>query len=70
MTGIIAEISQASGEQIGDIEQISQAIIQMEDNTQQNTALVEEAAAAAASLQDQATNLAQMASAFVLDKAA
>ncbi|MFC4790129.1 MULTISPECIES: methyl-accepting chemotaxis protein [Giesbergeria] len=70
VTGIIAEISQASGEQIGDIEQISQAIIQMEDNTQQNTALVEEAAAAAASLQDQATNLAQMASAFVLDKAA
>lgn len=67
MTGIIAGISQASGEQIHDIEQISQAIIQMEGSTQQNTALVEEAAAAAASLQDQATNLAKMVNSFTLD---
>jgi len=67
VTGIIAEISRASGEQIQDIEQISQAIVRMEGSTLQNTALVEQAAAAAASLQDQATNLAQMASGFVLD---
>ena len=42
----------------------------MEDGTQQNTALVEQAAAAAVSLQDQATHLAHMASAFTLDGAA
>ena len=70
VTGIMAEISQASSEQIHDIEQINQAIVHMEDGTQQNTALVEQAAAAAVSLQDQATHLAHMANAFTLDGAA
>ena len=46
------------------IEQINQAITQMDEVTQQNAALVEEAAAAAESLQDQAANLSQPVSVF------
>ncbi|MFL6620336.1 MAG: methyl-accepting chemotaxis protein, partial [Povalibacter sp.] len=48
VTDVIAEISAASSEQTAGIEQINQAIIQMDTVTQQNAALVEEAAAAAA----------------------
>jgi hypothetical protein len=49
------------------IEQINQAITQMDDVTQQNAALVEEAAAAANSLEDQAASLAQLVSVFKLN---
>ncbi|MDD5336793.1 MAG: hypothetical protein PHS32_23915, partial [Rhodoferax sp.] len=49
------------------IEQVNQAITQMDQVTQQNAALVEEAAAAAASLQEQAGKLSQVISAFKLD---
>ncbi|MFZ3160560.1 MAG: methyl-accepting chemotaxis protein, partial [Rhodoferax sp.] len=48
-------------------EQINQAITQMDQVTQQNAALVEEAAAAAASLQEQANGLSQVVSVFKLD---
>jgi methyl-accepting chemotaxis protein len=67
VTDVMSEITAASVEQTSGIEQINQAITQMDEVTQQNAALVEEAAAAAASLQDQAGNLAQVVSVFKLD---
>jgi methyl-accepting chemotaxis protein-1 (serine sensor receptor) len=69
VTDIMSEIAAASQEQSAGIEQVNQAITQMDDVTQQNAALVEEAAAASASLQDQAGNLAQVVSVFKLDGA-
>ncbi|CAB3745523.1 hypothetical protein LMG24238_07653 [Paraburkholderia sediminicola] len=54
---IVGEISVASDEQSRGIEQINQAVTQMDLMMQQNAALVEEAAAAARSLEEQATNL-------------
>ena len=65
---LMSEIAAASHEQSQGIGQINQAITTMDDATQQNAALVEEAAAAAKSLQDQAANLAQVVSAFKLDE--
>jgi methyl-accepting chemotaxis protein len=67
VTDIMDEITTASREQTSGIEQINGAISQMDQVTQQNAALVEQAAAAAESLQDQATNLAQVVSVFKLD---
>jgi methyl-accepting chemotaxis protein len=67
VTGIIAEISNASQEQTSGIEQVNSAIGQMDLVTQQNAALVEQAAAAAASMQDQASRLADVVSVFRLD---
>lgn len=64
VTDIISEITSASDEQTSGIEQINKAIIQMDDVTQQNAALVEEAAAASESMQEQATNLARVVSIF------
>jgi methyl-accepting chemotaxis protein len=61
---IMGEITSASQEQSGGIEQINQAITQMDQVTQQNAALVEEAAAAAQSMQDQAGALARVVGAF------
>ncbi|MGG1943379.1 methyl-accepting chemotaxis protein [Trinickia sp. NRRL B-1857] len=57
VTDIIGKISAASGEQSSGIEQINLAVVQMDSVTQQNAALVEQAAAAAASLQEQAAQL-------------
>jgi methyl-accepting chemotaxis protein len=62
----VAEISHAGVEQSTGIEQVNQAIMQMDDMTQHNAALVEEAAAAAQSLQDQAMQLEQVVNAFKL----
>jgi methyl-accepting chemotaxis protein len=67
VTDVMSEIAAASSEQTTGIEQINEAINQMDQVTQQNAALVEEAAAAAASLQDQAFNLTQVVSVFRLD---
>jgi uncharacterized phage infection (PIP) family protein YhgE len=67
VTDIMGEIAAASQEQSAGIEQVNQAITQMDDVTQQNAALVEEAAAAAESLQDQAGKLAQAVSVFRLE---
>ena len=63
---IMGEITAASSEQSDGIEQVNQAITQMDTVTQQNAALVEQAAAAAESLQDQAANLAGLVSVFKL----
>jgi methyl-accepting chemotaxis protein len=67
VTDIMAEIMAASAEQSAGIDQINGAIVQMDQVTQQNAALVEEAAAAAGSLQDQAKALAQLVDNFRLD---
>ena len=64
VTDIMGDIAMASAEQTTGIEQVNEAITQMDGVTQQNAALVEEAAAAAASLQEQATTLAQLVSVF------
>jgi methyl-accepting chemotaxis protein len=61
---IMTEITAASQEQTSGIEQINQAMSQMDEVTQQNASLVEEAAAAAGALQDQAQRLLQMVSVF------
>jgi methyl-accepting chemotaxis protein len=63
---IIASISEASAEQAQGIAEVNQAVGQMDDMTQQNAALVEQAAAAAASLQDQASHLSEAVSVFKL----
>ncbi|GKW24490.1 methyl-accepting chemotaxis protein [Pectobacterium carotovorum subsp. carotovorum] len=66
VNAIIAEISQASQEQSDGISQVNIAVGQIDTTTQQNAALVEESAAAALSLQSQATALTQTVSAFKL----
>jgi len=68
VTDIVGEISSASQEQRTGIEQVNHAIVQMEQTTQQNAALVEQAAAAAQSLQDQAHKLTASVSTFKLDE--
>ena len=66
---MIAEITAASREQSMGIEQVNQAIIEMDGVTQQNAALVDESAAAAASMQQQAVELADLVGKFVLPSA-
>jgi methyl-accepting chemotaxis protein len=63
---IMNEISAASEEQSNGIEQIHKAITRMDEVTQQNAALVEEAAAAAESLEEEARSLTQSVSVFKL----
>ena len=66
VTDIMGEIANASQEQSAGIAQVNLSIIEMDSMTQQNAALVEEAAAAAQSLQDQASELAHVVSIFKL----
>ncbi|MHA4867369.1 methyl-accepting chemotaxis protein [Duganella sp. PWIR1] len=66
VTDIMGEITSASSEQSIGIDQVNTAITQMDQVTQQNAALVEQAAAAAASMQEQAMRLADVASSFKL----
>ncbi|KAF1041354.1 MAG: Methyl-accepting chemotaxis protein II [Herbaspirillum frisingense] len=66
VTDIVQEISAASREQTEGIGQINLAMTQMDQVTQQNAALVEEAAAAAGALEDQAAKLLQTVSVFKL----
>ncbi|MDY7539765.1 methyl-accepting chemotaxis protein [Undibacterium sp. RTI2.1] len=67
VSDMIGEITEASSEQSAGIDQINTAIVQMDQITQQNAALVEEAAAAATALQEQADNLSHVVSLFRLD---
>jgi len=67
VTDIVGEISSASLEQSDGIAQVNRAIAQMDEVTQQNAALVEEAAAAAQSLQTQAVTLAEAVSIFRME---
>jgi methyl-accepting chemotaxis protein len=64
---IINRISTASTEQADGIAEVNRAVGQMDDMTQQNAALVEEAAAAAASLHEQTVNLARAVSVFKIE---
>ncbi|MDQ2819326.1 MAG: methyl-accepting chemotaxis protein [Pseudomonadota bacterium] len=66
VTDMMGEITNASQEQRVGIDQVNEAIAQMDQVTQQNAALVEEAAAASASMQDQAARLAHVAAGFSL----
>jgi methyl-accepting chemotaxis protein len=70
VTDILDEIGTASAEQSAGIEQINEAVTQMDGVTQQNAALVEEAAAAAEAMQEQAGKLAEAVSVFKLDRSA
>jgi methyl-accepting chemotaxis protein len=67
VTDIMGEISTAGDEQQAGIEQINVAVVQMDTVTQQNAALVEEAAAAAEAMQEQAANLERVVSIFKLE---
>ncbi|MCC5083050.1 methyl-accepting chemotaxis protein [Xanthomonas campestris] len=69
VTGIMAQITAASSEQSAGIEQVNQTVIQMDETTQQNAALVEEAMAAARAMEKQAGALTQLVSLFQLEKA-
>ena len=64
VAGIMGEIAEASAEQTAGIEQVNQAIAQMDEITQQNAALVEQATAATESLQHQAAELVDAVSVF------
>ncbi|MCV0440707.1 MAG: HAMP domain-containing protein [Hydrogenophaga sp.] len=66
VTDIVGEISAASGEQSSGVAQVGQAVSQIDETTQQNAALVEESAAAAASLKHQAQQLVQAVAVFKL----
>ncbi|MES2264515.1 MAG: methyl-accepting chemotaxis protein [Pseudomonadota bacterium] len=70
VTGIMGEITSASQEQTAGIEQINMAIAQMDEVTQQNAALVEQAAAASQSMQEQAGSLATVVAFFKTGAAA
>ncbi|MEN5392301.1 methyl-accepting chemotaxis protein [Stenotrophomonas sp. TWI377] len=67
VTDIMAEISAASQEQSAGIDQVNQTVVQMDETTQQNAALVEEATAAARAMEEQATQLAHAVAIFRLD---
>jgi methyl-accepting chemotaxis protein len=67
VSDIVAEITAAGAEQSQGIEQINNAVVHMDENTQQNAALVEQAAAAAKALQEQAARLSQTVGVFRLD---
>ena len=66
VSDIIGDIAAASNEQSAGIEQVNRAITQMDEVTQQNAALVEEAAAASVALEEQATKLGKTVSVFKL----
>ncbi|MBP2846057.1 Tar ligand binding domain-containing protein [Dickeya oryzae] len=66
VTDIMGEIASASDEQSRGIGQVNQAVLEMEGTTQQNAALVQEASAAASSLESQAERLTQSVAVFKL----
>ncbi|NEG66404.1 HAMP domain-containing protein [Pantoea agglomerans] len=70
VTDIMGEIASASDEQSRGIDQVGQAVTEMDRVTQQNASLVEESAAAAASLEDQASRLSQSVSVFKIQRGA
>ncbi|MDD2729260.1 methyl-accepting chemotaxis protein [Malikia sp.] len=68
VTDLIGEITASSAEQSNGISQVGDAVTQLDQMTQQNAALVEESAAAAESLRQQATELTTMVSMFKIDQ--
>ncbi|KJV45191.1 chemotaxis protein [Pantoea sp. BL1] len=69
VTDIMGEIASASDEQSRGIDQVGQAVTEMDRVTQQNASLVEESAAAAASLEEQASRLSQSVAVFRVPRA-
>ena len=69
VTDIMGEISAASQEQSSGIEQVNQTVTQMDETTQQNAALVEEATAAARAMEEQAIQLTDAVAVFKTDAA-
>ncbi len=67
---VIERISRASAEQANGIADVNRAVSQIDDMTEQNSALVEQAAAAADSLHEQASNLTEAVSIFKIDSGA
>ncbi len=68
VTDIIAEISAASQEQAAGIDQVNKAVMQMDQGTQQNAALVEEATSASQSMKQQAAALLDQVAFFKLEE--
>jgi methyl-accepting chemotaxis protein len=68
VTDIIAEIAAASQEQASGIDQVNKAILQMDETTQQNAALVEEATSASQSMKEQAQGLMHQVGSFKMTK--
>jgi methyl-accepting chemotaxis protein len=64
VSDIVAEIASASQEQASGIDQVNKAVSQMDEMTQQNAALVEEAAASSEAMTDQARNMNDMMAFF------
>jgi methyl-accepting chemotaxis protein-1 (serine sensor receptor) len=69
VTDIVAEIAAASQEQSSGIEQVNSAVMQMDEVTQQNAALVEEAAAASRAMQEQGQELQRQVAFFRINEA-
>jgi methyl-accepting chemotaxis protein len=69
VTDIVAEIASASREQSSGIEQVNKAVVQMDQTTQQNAALVEEASAASQAIVEQAQALNGMIARYRIDDA-
>ena len=69
-TTLVAQIAGASREQSGGIEQVNRAVVQMEEMTQQNAALVEQAAASSDSIVEQVHSLSDLISRYQLESAA
>ena len=68
VSGIMSEINEATQQQSAGINQVHEAITQMDASTQQNASLVEEAAAAATSLEEQTMRLLQAISVFKFNR--
>ena len=70
VTDIVAEIAAASNEQCAGIEQVNKAVMQLDELTQQNAALVEEASAASQSMAEQARGLNDSMQRYMVDERA
>jgi methyl-accepting chemotaxis protein len=70
VAGLLDTIHTASAEQAGGVAQVSQALAEMDESTQQNAAMVEQAAAAAESMRQQAAELSALVATFKLRAAA
>lgn len=67
VSGLIADVAQSADEQSTGIQQVNQSVTQMDEMTQQNAALVEEASAASEAMSDQARQLGQLVAFFNTD---
>lgn len=66
MTDIVAEIAAASSQQSSGIDQVNRAVVQMDESTQQNASLVEEAAASSKAIVERVNTLDELSSRYEL----